>query len=113
MYKLVNIKKGFPDSEYAIFLLEKEIEYSKKEGNRVLVFIHGYGSKGYGGEIKRKVEVKLKEMKNKKQIITFVSGDCWSQTNADVVEICNIAPELAISSQVAGINSGVTIVLTY
>ncbi len=113
MYKLVNIKKGFPDSDYAVFLLEKEIEYSKMEGVKVLVFIHGYGSKGYGGEIKKKVAIRLKELKHKKKIVTFVSGDSWTETNPDVKEIYKVAPELSISNQVSGINSGVTVVLTH
>ena len=111
MYKLVNIKEGMPNSDYAVYLLEKEIEFAKKEGTRVIVFVHGYGSKGYGDVIKSEVDNALQNLKRKKQITTFVAGDKWSDTSDDVKLICSISPELTISSQVRNINSGVTIVL--
>ena len=111
MYKLVSIKEGFPDSDYAIFLMEKVIEYAKKEGVYVLVFIHGYGSHGLGGVIKRRVKSTLNALKKSKKIATFVLGENWSSINEDVREICKYAPELAISNQVSNINSGVSIVL--
>lgn len=113
MYKLVNIKEGMPNSDYAIYLLEKEIEFAKKEGTRVIVFVHGYGSKGYGGVIKSEVDIALSNLKRNKKIVTYVSGDKWTETNIDVKLICSISPELTISSQVRNINSGVTIVLVY
>ena len=111
MYKIVNIKKDFPDSEYAIFLMEKEIEFAKKEGINVVVFVHGYGSSGNGGKIKKEVENRLLKLKKENIIKTFVAGDRWSDTSNDVKLICDVAPELSISSQVRNINSGVTIVL--
>ena len=111
MYKLVNIKEGMPNTDYAIFLLEKEIEFAKKEGTKVIVFVHGYGSKGYGGLIKKEVELKLVELKRKKKIKTFVLGEHWTQTSEDVKLICEASPELIISDQVRNINSGVSIVL--
>ena len=111
MYKLINIKQGMPNTDYAIFLLEKEIEFAKAEGIRVLVFIHGYGSSGYGGKIKHSVAEILQKYKKNKKIITFVAGDKWSDLNEDVKEILKIAPELQISSQIRNINSGVTVVL--
>ena len=111
MYKLVNIKEGMPNTDYAIYLLEKEIEFAKKEGTKVIVFVHGYGSKGYGGLIKKEVELKLNELKKKKVIKTFVLGEYWTQTSGDVKLICDASPELIISDQVRNINSGVSIVL--
>ena len=111
MYKLISIKEGFPDSDYAIFLMEKEIEYAKAEGIKVLVFIHGYGSHGLGGVIKRKVKSTLASLKKSKKINTYVLGENWAEINEDVKKICKHAPELAISNQVSGINSGVSVVL--
>ncbi len=111
MYKLVNIKEGMPTSDYAIFLLEKEVEFAKCEGINVLVFIHGYGSKGYGGVIKKEVANKLMELKKKKKIVTYVLGEHWASINDDVKLICKYAPELTVSSQVANVNNGVSVVL--
>ncbi len=113
MYRLVNIKQGMPYCDYAIYLMEKEIEYAKAEGNRVLVFVHGYGSKGYGGVIKHEVEHRLNLLKKNNKIVTYVCGDKWGETNEDKIEICKVAPELNVSNQVTNINSGVTVVLVY
>ena len=113
MYRLVNIKNGMPNTDYAIFLLEKEISFAKAEGNNVLVFIHGYGSKGYGGAIKIEVEKKLQHLKKEKKICTYVCGDKWSDNYEDVQRIYKYAPELSINNQVSNINSGVTVVLCF
>lgn len=113
MYRIVNIKQGMPNCDYAVFVMEKEIEFAKKEGCRVLVFIHGYGSKGYGGAIKKEVDTKLRELKKYKKIIDYVTGDKWTDTSDTVKLIYKYAPELSISDQVSGINSGVTVVLIY
>ena len=93
MYKLVSIKEGYPDSDYAIYLMEKEIEFAKAEGIKVLVFIHGYGSHGVGGVIKKKVMQSLLHLKKSKKIINFVLGENWSTISEDVKEICKYAPE--------------------
>ena len=111
MYRICNIKEGMPNTDYAIFLLEKEIEYAKAEDVRVLVFIHGYGSSGYGGAIKQEVDKKLSLMQRQKKIVCYVRGDRWAESSDDVKEIYKYAPELSINNQVANINSGVTVVL--
>ncbi|MBQ4558284.1 MAG: hypothetical protein IJA61_02770 [Clostridia bacterium] len=111
MYKIVNIKEGFPDSQYATFLLEREIDYAKKEGVKVLVFVHGYGSHGVGGVIKQKVKSKLNELKKKSVIECYILGENWSDLSEDVQKIYKYAPELSVSSQLIGINSGVSVVL--
>ena len=111
MYKLINIKEGMPNTDYAVFLLEKEIEYAKKEGSKVLVFIHGYGSKGYGGSIKKEVDKKLKQLKKHRKIVDYVVGNAWAETSEAVQKIYKYAPELSINNQVSNINSGVTVVL--
>ena len=50
--RVVNIKKDNPNADYALFLIDEEIRYSKATGNRVILIIHGYGSHGQGGVIK-------------------------------------------------------------
>ncbi len=113
MYRLVNIKEGMPNADYAVYLLEKEIDYAKAEGTRVLVFVHGYGSSGHGGAIKEKVDRRLAALKKEKKIVCYVRGDRWAEYSSDVQEIYKYAPELSINNQVSNINSGVTVVLVY
>jgi len=113
LYRLVNLKDGMPNTDYAIYLMEKEISFAKAEGSHVIVFIHGYGSSGHGGAIKTEVDRRLSQLKKDKKIISYVRGDRWMEDSDDVREIYKYAPELSINSQVSGINSGVTVVLVY
>jgi len=53
MISVINAKQDFPNSSYAVFLVEQEIELSEKLGVNALVVIHGYGSHGTGGVIKK------------------------------------------------------------
>ena len=41
MIRVVNIKEGNPNRDYAMYLLDMEIKYSKAVGSRVIVVIHG------------------------------------------------------------------------
>ena len=110
MIKVVNIKKDFPNSEYAVFLVEKEIEYSKKEGVDVLVVVHGYGASGVGGLIKSEVHIKLKELVNKGKIKSFIPGEKFSEINSlDSEKIIKKHPNILIESQY-NLNPGITII---
>lgn len=111
MVRVVNIKENMPPSDYAVFLLDCAISDSKKMGDRAIIVVHGYGSHGVGGEIKRATIEYLAKAKKDKQIRTFVRGDEWGEFNEDRQLICAECPELIINSQVSGFNSGVTVVL--
>ena len=109
MFDIVNIKKDKPDCEYAIFLAEKEIEYSKKEGKDILILIHGYGASGVGGAIKKELHIKLNELVNKGKIKSYFPGECFSLNNLEVEKICKKYPNLLVD-QFLNLNPGVTII---
>ena len=109
MFDIVNIKKDYPDCEYAIFLVEKEIEFSKKEGKDILVLIHGYGASGVGGSIKKELHIKLKELVNKKKIKAFIPGEEFSLNNLEVEKICVKYPNLLVNKFLM-LNPGLTVI---
>lgn len=109
MISVVNIKKDYPDCEYALFLAEKEIEFSLKEGKEVLILIHGYGSNGVGGVIKKELHSKLREMVLKKKIKSFIPGEEFSTLREDVAKICEKYPNL-LADQLLNLNPGITII---
>ena len=111
MFREVNIKKDNPNADYAMYLLDEEIKYSKAIGNRVILVIHGYGSHGQGGVIKQTIKEYLPELKKKGKIVDFVLGENWGDTNEVKQKICLISPELLINSNVRNINSGVSVVM--
>ena len=57
--KTVNIKEDFPPCDVAVFNLYKAIFENERMGFEVLKIVHGYGSHGKGGEIKKAVKDNL------------------------------------------------------
>lgn len=111
MIRVVNIKKDFPNTDYAMFLIDEEIKYSKAVGNKAIVIIHGYGSHGTGGAIKEAVKSYLPELKKKKIIKDYVFGENWSDTNPSKIVMCEVCPELILQENLYSLNSGVSVIL--
>lgn len=109
MIKVMNLKEGvYPD--VATFMLVHEIEVSKLSDVNVIIAIHGYGSHGQGGEIKKEVARQLRVLKNNKQIIDFVKGEQWSDNHKHYDNLIKLEPELILHPHLQGFNSGVTLV---
>ena len=107
----VNIKDNNPTCDYAIYLMETAFADCAREGVRVVVLIHGYGSSGKGGVIKSSVRKLLKIYKKQAKITTFVGGEEWGHENKDKQLICSICPQVILNSNLQNLNSGVTVVL--
>ena len=107
----INIKKDMPPSDVAVAMLDAEIKYYVNTQEKVLKVIHGYGSHGMGGEIKKLVHLYLKDLKAKNVIKGFIKGECFGETNELFAYACSVCPELILDSDVQNYNSGLTIVL--
>lgn len=108
--KTVNIKKDNPSADIAVYYLSKEIYDAKHTGVEILKVIHGYGSHGVGGEIKKAVAKYLLDAQRKKEIKFFVKGEEWSSCNEKVLFLQEKYPSLLIDEDVKNINSGITII---
>ena len=109
MIKVLNLKESiFPD--VAVCELEKEIDLSKLSEINVIIAIHGYGSHGKGGEIKKEVNKSLRMLKNKHQIIDYIKGEQWSEVNEKYFELTKLEPELILHPHLNNLNSGVTLI---
>jgi len=109
-YKTLNLKDTMPTVELALAMIEIEIDTCKKEGVQVLKVIHGYGSHGVGGEIKKALKKWLILKKRSHFINDYVLGEAWS-TSKTAEKIKNICPEVLGDSDLFSINSGITIFL--
>ncbi|MBQ7351907.1 MAG: Smr/MutS family protein [Clostridia bacterium] len=111
MIRVINIKEGNPNCDYALFLVDEEIKYSRAVGNRAVVIIHGYGSHGKGGLIKDAVHNYLPTLKKKHIISDYVFGEQWGDTNESKINMCRICPELILQENLQTLNSGVSVIL--
>ena len=109
-YRTINIKDDHPSVDLALAILEIEIETAHFEGVRALKVIHGYGSHGVGGEIKRNLIPWLKRAKRRGIIADFIRGEeCFISDSLKKIE--KFCPEILGDADLYHINSGVTIIL--
>lgn len=110
LYKSYNAKEGSPTVELALANIEIEIERCQKEGVKVLKIIHGYGSHGTGGEIKRNLSRWLVLKKKQGFIKDFVKGEEWP-TSQKAEKIKQYCPEVLGDMELYFINPGLTVVV--
>lgn len=107
----IDVKSDMQTCAMAVAQLENEIDACKLGEFKVLKVIHGYGSHGVGGAIKKEIHSRLKTLKRQGIIQDFIPCETWTPNNAKrkmAVEVCD---ELLADSDLYMLNSGVTIVL--
>lgn len=111
--RVVNIKENNPNFEYAVFLLDQAIHDATICGEKGLIIIHGYGSHGRGGDIKRSAIRYLMKCKRNSVIKDFVKGEEWTESSKVVQDALKECPELVLQQNLYQLNSGVTVVLLF
>lgn len=108
--KTVNLKENNSSADYAEFMLESEIVDAQSTDTDVIIAIHGYGSNGVGGVMKRQVTDFLAKQKKFKKIIEYFPGEKWGTANKTVQRMYKLYPDLIVNSQISSNNSGITVV---
>ncbi len=109
-YKTLNLKEFMPSVDQALKMIELEIELSKKEGIKVLKIIHGYGSNGVGGEIKKSLKTWSQICLRKKLFVSFLRGEEF--LNEDKMkEIKAICPEVVGDIDLFHANPGLSLIV--
>ena len=106
-YKVIRLKSGMPTSITALENLLSEIVMTNAS---LLKVIHGYGSSGTGGSIKKLVHQELHELKKRKQISDFLPGEKLSLFEKRTQELLKDFPELAKDKDMNKCNLGITII---
>ena len=100
-----------PSVSEALQRLETELALARQQKQLVLKIIHGYGSRGVGGDIRIAVQKRLREMLEAKQIRGCIFGEGWSKSRDEVWELLQVRPELKSDPDLGRCNRGITIVL--
>ena len=106
----INIKDGFPPSDVAVANMEIFIDICKKTDTKVIKVIHGYGSHGVGGEIKKQAHLRLQELKKFKKIENYIPGERFGENEKHGEFILQNFPELIIDEDLKNYNSGITLI---
>jgi len=110
-YKIFNLKENMPTVEQALAMIEIEVQLCRREGLIALKIIHGYGSSGVGGGIKRALTFWAKRSIKKGLFKAFIKGEQWSQENPTVDYIKKLCPEVLGDMELYQANAGVSVIL--
>lgn len=109
MLRLINLKEGY-SAEQALAILEIEIENAKKEGVVALKVLHGYGSHGRGGVIRKSLLPLLGSWKRSGFIKDFFGGDKWNLFDEDAKRILLKDKSIYNDCDISSANPGITII---
>jgi hypothetical protein len=109
--KILNVKADMPSVSEALQRLEAELISARHDNQLVVKIIHGYGSKGIGGDIRIAVQKRLREMLQTKQIRGCIFGEEWSKSCDEVWKLLQARPDLKSDPDLGRCNRGITIVL--
>jgi hypothetical protein len=109
--KTVNLKDGLPSVEQARANLRTEIVAARAKGIRLLKIVHGYGSRGVGGELRIALQSTLRRMVHSGEISDCIYGENWRKGDERSWELLKRMPELKGDSDLGKSNRGITLVL--
>lgn len=100
-----------PYSDYAVHLLDCEINDSRALGNHVIVVVHGYGSKGEKSQIKSNVKYHCYDLIKEGVIKGYIAGEMWTSGDETCKKILQYAPDVEIRENLMAHNSGISVIL--
>lgn len=109
--KTVNLEQGRPVLEVALNRMAEVIEDCRRNRVNVLTLIHGYGSSGKGGVIRKECRKSLAFMKAKGGIYDYICGENFNRRAGPVKALLRRYPELAADKNMNRENKGITLVI--
>ncbi len=110
-YKTLNLKEIMPSVDQALKVIEIEIETAKKEGIKALKIIHGYGSSGVGGEIKKALKNWSIIKKRKGLFVDFIRGEEFLSDSQKIKDAKKICPDLIGDIDFYFANPGISVII--
>ena len=87
--KFIDLKKENCPVDYALVLVEMEIESAIKEGEAAIKVLHGYGSHGRGGAILVALRQMLRTYKKQRRSVDCFRGERRNSFDKQTLEIFN------------------------
>lgn len=106
----LDIKSDMPPASVACANLEIEIERLSKTNIKLIKVIHGYGSHGVGGKIKRQMNTMLLRLLHDKKIKNFVNGEKLNEEFIKNNLLYENYPQLILDADLKNYNSGVSLI---
>ena len=107
----INLEAGMPSTAQALGHLSAQLCMKKAQRVKAVKLIHGYGSSGRGGSIRRAVHEELQKRQKAGQIKLFVKGEEVSPFEEVARRALMLVPALSSDRDFARCNHGITIVV--
>jgi len=108
---LINVESFSLTVNEALASIETEIDVLKLLNKHVVLkVVHGYGSSGNGGEIKKALPSFLNILKAKGKISDFVANSSFGVLSQKYKTYTKIFPELVLDKDLANQNPGITLI---
>ena len=109
---IFDLELGAPLVEEAIAKFEQYLEVASNAGFKTMLVIHGYGSSGKGGEIRKTLRDNLEHNFYSDRVIDYYLGEDLKEGNAAYSELIKRRPTLKKQkTQFKNSNAGVTLLL--
>lgn len=108
--RLIDLKKENCTVDYALTIVEIEVESAKREGLTAIKILHGYGSHGKGGAILLSLRHLLNQWKKNGFIKDFFGGDRWNMFDKVSMEILLKDKSIYGDDDLNKANPGITII---
>ena len=108
--EILNLEEGFPTGEEAVGKLASGLKSAKSRGVVFVKVIHGWGSSGKGGGIKRAVRKVLPEFGKQGLLREWIEGSDWKVTAELYLKWYEKYPELKTDRDLNRNNPGITMV---
>jgi hypothetical protein len=109
--KTVDLKSDMPPVQEALQRLDRELGVARQQKLTVIKLIHGYGSKGTGGDIRLAVQAHLQRLIREGQIRGCIYGENWSKSDQATWKLLQSNPAMKDDEHLGRRNRGITIVL--
>ena len=109
--RTINLEAGMPTSLEAMNTLNNRIYAERATGARLVKIIHGYGSTGRGGIIRKECRRKLLEYKVRHVIKQICHGEKFGPFSEEGRSLSAACPEVRKDIDWGRDNPGITIVM--
>jgi hypothetical protein len=108
--EILNIKDTMPTAEAAWTHLQGAIDGARLRGVRILKVVHGYGSSGVGGKIRRRVRSGAAKLVEAGTLKAMVFGEDWGPFSATARGWVDAFPVLRNDADYGKGNEGITLI---
>jgi hypothetical protein len=109
--KTVDLKSDMPPVHEALQRLDRELALAQQQKLKVLKIIHGYGSKGVGGDIKVAVQARLQDLVHDARLRGCIYGENWSRSDELTWKLLQSDSALKDDEHLGRRNPGITVIL--